>query len=89
MENTNIAEKIKRIIIDILEENEEPNKINFPKLISERLNQNYTSLWNIFVREQGTTIEDFIIKTKINVAKECLQRDEEKINKIAVKLEQC
>ena len=89
MKNTNITEKIKRIIIDLLEEDENLNKMIFSKIISERLNQDYTSLCNIFIKEQGTTIEDFIIKTKINFAKEFLQKDEENINKIAIKLENC
>jgi len=85
-----IVQEIKKIIKDTLKnEKFETNEINFSDIISAKFNRNYTYLSNIFTQLNGGTIEQFIIKTKIERAKEMLLLDENSISDIATKLKYC
>jgi AraC-like DNA-binding protein len=79
-------EKIKNIIIELIHYSEEDLKINFSDFLSEKLKLDYTYLANLFAEVTGTTIQQFIIKHKIERVKELLVYDELTLSEIAWKL---
>ncbi len=81
-----MIEKIKNVIVELVHHNEEPLKITFSDYLSEKLNQNYTSLANLFSEVQGTTIEQFLILHKVERIKELIIYDELSITEIAWKM---
>ena len=56
-----IIEKIKNIVIETIHHSEEKVKVNFSHYLSEKLNEDYASLANLFSEVQGITIEKFLI----------------------------
>lgn len=81
-----IIEKVKSIIIEQIHYSEEELKINFSDLLSKQLNYSYKYLSNLFSEMHGATIENFIIKQKIERVKELLVYDELNLSEIAWKL---
>ena len=81
-----LIEKIKIIITELIHYSEEELKINFSDYLSEKLDLDYTYLANLFSEVTGTTIQQFIIKHKIERAKELLVYDELNLSEIAWKL---
>lgn len=81
-----LIEKIKTIIIEMVHHVDQPIKINFSDYLSEKLDQNYTYLANLFSEVQGTTIEQFLISHKIERIKELIIYDELNITEIAWKM---
>ena len=81
-------EKIKKIIISVIQEYEDENltKINFPSQIASEINKEYSSLSSIFSKNEGITIEHYIILQKIEKVKEYLKYDELTLSEIAYKL---
>ncbi len=81
-------EKIKKIIISVIQEYEDENliKINFPSQISSEINREYSSLSSLFSKNEGITIEHYIILQKIEKVKEYLKYDELTLSEIAYKL---
>jgi AraC-like DNA-binding protein len=62
---------------------EEVPKVNFSDYISETLDFDYTYLASLFSEVQGDTIQNFIIKHKIERAKELILYDELNLTEIA------
>lgn len=81
-----LIERIKNIIIELIHYSEEDLRINFSDFLSEKLNHDYTYLSNQFAEVTGNTIQQFIIKHKIERAKELLVYDELNLSEIAWKL---
>ena len=81
-----LIEKIKGIIIELIHYSDEELKINFSDFLAEKLNHDYTYLSNLFAEVTGTTIQQFIIKHKIERVKELLVYDELNLSEIAWKL---
>ncbi len=81
-----LIEKIKNIIIELIHYSEEELKINFSVFLAEKLKLDYTYIANVFSEVTGTTIQQFIIKHKIERAKELLVYDELNLSEIAWKL---
>jgi len=81
-----LIEKIKNVIIEMIHYADEPIKITFSEHLSEKLNQNYTYLANLFSEVQGTTIEQFMILHKVERIKELIIYDELNITEIAWKM---
>lgn len=81
-----IIERIKNIIIEQIHYSEAELKINFSELLSDQLHLNYNYLSNLFSEIHGTTIENFIIKHKIERVKELLVYNELNLSEIAWKL---
>jgi len=81
-----LIEKIKIIITELIHYSEEELKINFSDYLAEKLDLDYTYLANLFSEVTGTTIQQFIIKHKIERAKELLVYDELNLSEIAWKL---
>lgn len=80
-----IIEKIKHLVIDHVKEFK-TLRINFSEFLSNELHHDYTYLSNLFSSVEGTTIEKFIIETKIEKVKELLVYDELSLTEIADKL---
>lgn len=81
---TRLIEQIKNLIIekihhaDTLEE-----KINWPKLISDKLFHEYNYMSALFSSVEGITLEQYIIRQKIEKVKELLFYDELSLGEIA------
>jgi len=80
---TELIEKIKSSVIQMVHYSEETVKVNFSVYLSEKLNFDYTYLSNLFSEVQGTTIEHFIISHKVERIKELIINDELNITEIA------
>lgn len=81
-----VIEKIKNVLIEMVHYSDEIEPVNFSEILSERLELDYTYLSNLFSEITGTTIQQFIIQHKIERAKELLVYDELNISEIAWKL---
>jgi len=81
-----LIEKIKNIIVELVHYSEEPLEMNFSEYLSQKMNQDYTYLANLFSETQGVTIEHFHIIHKIERVKELLVYDELSITEIAWKM---
>ena len=81
-----LIEKIKQVVIEAIHYTDEALKVNFSDHLSEKLNYDYTYLANLFSEVEGTTIEHFIIKHKIERVKELLIYDELSLTEISYKL---
>ena len=78
-----LIEKIKTVIIEMVDYADELPKINFSDFLSEKLNHDYTYMANLFSDVEGTTIEKFIISHKIERVKELIIYDELNLTEIA------
>ncbi len=81
-----LVEKIKSIIVEMIHYEDEIPNVNDSDYISEKLGYDYTYLSNIFSEVKGTTIQQYIIKHKIERVKELLLYDELTLTEISQKL---
>ena len=81
-----LIEKIKIIIIEMIHYSDELPKTNFSDYLSKKLGYDYTYLSNLFSATEGTTIEYFILRHKIERVKELIIYDELNLTEIAFKL---
>ena len=81
-----LIERIKNVIIEMINFTDGPLKINFSNHLSSKLNLDYTYLANIFSDVQGITIEHFIILQKIQLVKQLIWQDELNLTQISWKL---
>jgi AraC-like DNA-binding protein len=81
-----MIEKIKTIIIELIHYSDYPLKINLSDFLTSKLNYDYTYMANLFSEVQGTTIEHFFIYHKIERVKELLVYDELNLKEIAYKM---
>jgi YesN/AraC family two-component response regulator len=78
-----LIQKIKTVIIELVQYSEEPLSIKLSTFLSEKLEHDYTYLANLFSEVQGSTIEKFFIAHKIERVKELLVYDELNLTEIA------
>lgn len=81
-----LVEKIKSVIVEMIHYEDEVPKVNDSDYISEKLGYDYTYLSNTFSEVKGMTIQQYIIKHKIERVKELLLYDELTLTEIAHKL---
>jgi AraC-like DNA-binding protein len=81
-----LIELIKNAIIEMVHYKKEMVKVNFSDYLSEKLKHDYTYLANLFSEVQGITIEQFMIKHKIERVKELIIYDELNLTEIAEKM---
>jgi AraC-like DNA-binding protein len=81
-----LIEKIKNTIIEMVYNIDSPLRTNFSDYLSKKLNFDYTYLANIFSDTTGTTIEQFIIRNRIQRAKELIWCNEFTLTEISWKL---
>lgn len=82
-----LIEQIKNLIIEKIHHSEAPaEKFNWSKLISDKVFHEYNYLSTLFSSVEGITIEQFIIRQKIERVKELLFYDELSLSEIADQL---
>lgn len=84
---TRLIEQIKNTIIDkIFHSDALEEKVNWSRLISDRCFHEYNYLSSLFSSVEGITIEQYIIRQKIERVKELIFYDELNVSEIANKL---
>ncbi len=81
-----LIESVKNVIIQHIHHGREQLKTNWSVLISESIHYEYNYLSHLFSSIEGMTIEQYIIRQKIEKVKELLVYDELSLNEIAWKL---
>ena len=81
-----IIDKIKTLIIDLIQNKNNTLKVNLSKYLSDHLFQDYNSLSNLFSEVEHSTIEHFFIHQRIEKVKELLMYDELTLSQIADQL---
>jgi AraC family transcriptional regulator len=82
-----LIEVIKNKIIQMIHHTEKLDlKFNWSKVLSEEVHYEYNYLSNLFSSVQGVTLEQYIIRQKIEKVKELLFYDELSLSQIADKL---
>lgn len=76
-------EKIKNLIIDLVQNKNNQININLSDYLARQLTQDYSTLSNLFSEVEGITIEKYFINQKIEKVKELLMYDEMTLNEIA------
>jgi len=81
-----IIEKIKNLIIDLVQNQDSHLKTNLSAYLSHQLQHDYTYITNLFTQVEGTTIEQYYIAQKIERVKELVVYDELSLSEIANQL---
>lgn len=82
-----LVETIKNKVISKIHSGEVANrKFNWSDLLADELHYDYTYLSSLFSSVEGITLEQYIIRQKIERAKELLFYDELNLSEIAIKL---
>jgi len=81
-----LIEKIKNSVIEMVQGGDKPLKTNFSNYLSTRLMYDYTYMANLFSKVQGITIEHYIILLKIERVKELLALGQLTLTEISYKL---
>jgi AraC-like DNA-binding protein len=76
-------EKIKNLIVDLVHHKNNELKVNLSDYLVENLNQDYSTLSNLFSEVENTTIEKYFISQKIEKVKELLIYNELTLSEIA------
>ncbi|MGK0175894.1 MAG: AraC-like DNA-binding protein [Ulvibacter sp.] len=83
---TQSIEKVKRLIIDLVQNKDSHIEVTLSEYLSHELHQEYSSISNLFSEVEGITIEKYYILQKIEKVKELLVYDELTLSEIAYKL---
>ncbi len=82
-----LIESIKNKIIQMIHHSDKVDlKVNWSTLLSDEMHYEYNYLSNLFSSVEGVTVEQYIIKQKIEKVKELLFYDELSLSEIADKL---
>jgi len=81
-----LIEQIKAFIIHTIHYQEEQPKKKFSELLSKQLHHGYSYLSNLFSGVEGITIEQYIIRQKIEKVKELILYDELSLSQISFQL---
>ena len=82
-----LIEAIKNKVIQIIHHSDKVDlKFNWSTLLSEELNYEYSYLSNLFSSVEGVTLEQYIIRQRIEKAKELLFYDELNLSQISNRL---
>lgn len=77
-----LIERIKNLVVELVHYSE-PSKMKYSVYLTDNLNHDYSYLSKLFSEVEGLTIEHYIIKQKIERAKELLVYDELSLSEIA------
>jgi AraC family transcriptional regulator len=83
--NARTVSQIKKLILDLVRSHK-VRKLKLSVYLSEALHKDYASLSNLFSEIENTTIEQYFIHQKIELAKELLVYDELSLTQIADRL---
>lgn len=79
-------DKIKTLIIDLVQNKNNDLKSNLSNYLSQQLHQDYNTLSNLFSEVENTTIEKYFINQKIEKVKELIIYNEMSLSEIAYSL---
>jgi AraC-like DNA-binding protein len=82
-----LISRIKSLIIDQVHHSEKDLQVNLSHFLAENLQHEYTYLSKLFSSVEGVTIEKFVMKQKIERAKELLFYNQLTLSEIAFKLD--
>lgn len=82
-----LMEKIKGSIVGLIHYSDDMKKVNFSSYLSKRLGLDYTFISQKFSEIEGITIEQFIIRHKIERVKELILYDKLSLTEIAWNLQ--
>ncbi|MNJ86388.1 Regulatory protein PchR [compost metagenome] len=78
--------QIRDLLLGLINNPEELPNVNYSDYLSEKLNQDYTYLSNVFSEAKGITVQEFIIRNKVERVKELLKNEELSLTDISFKL---
>lgn len=81
-----LTERIKNTLTELIHSTIDTTKENYSIFLSQKLGYDYTYLSNVFKEIKGTTIQQYIIITKIEKVKEYLLYGELNLSEIAYKM---
>ncbi len=82
-----LIENIKKTVIELIHRDDpQTRKANWSDILADRLNYEYNYLSSLFSSVEGITLEQYIIRQKIERVKELLFYDELTLSEIAHKL---
>lgn len=81
-----LIEQIKNLIVQTIHHSEEPPVLKYSELIGSHLLHDYAYLSKLFSETEGITIEQYIIRQKIEKVKELIAYDERSLTEIAYQL---
>lgn len=81
-----LIDKVKTVIIEMIHHSDEIPKVNYSDFISEKVGKDYNYLSTMFSEVKGITIQQFIIRHKIERVKELLMYDELNLTEISYKM---
>ena len=81
--NSKIIEKIKNILIDLVQNKNNDINITLSDYLIQNLHQDYSKLSNLFSYVEGISIEKYFINLKIEKVKELIVYDELSLSEIA------
>lgn len=87
--NKILVDKIKQLISEMICPIDFDQKITYQKVIADSLNCNYEVASKVFLEVTKTSIKDYIIFSRIEKAKELLQKKEITLLEISHKLNYC
>ncbi|MEX0660653.1 MAG: AraC family transcriptional regulator [Balneolaceae bacterium] len=82
-----LVERIKHVIFDYVYNIEEQPHLNFSDLLSAKIGYSYNYLSNVFFKQNCVTIQQFVIRVKIERVKELLMLGEHTLTEISYKLQ--
>jgi YesN/AraC family two-component response regulator len=85
-EKAMLIEKIINIIVEMVHYSDEYPKTNFSTFLSEKMQQDYHKMAEIFSKTKGINIEHFIILHKVEKVKELIMYDELNLSEISYKM---
>lgn len=80
-----LIEKIINIVVEMVHYTDELPQVNFSEFLSEKLDQDYHKLAEVFSKTKGITIERFIILHKVERIKELIIYNELNLTEISYK----
>jgi len=81
-----LVDKIKSAVVQMIQDSAEQAKSKFSDYLVSKLDYDYTYLANVFSEMESTTIEQFIIITRIESAKDLLTNSDLNLTEISWKL---
>jgi YesN/AraC family two-component response regulator len=81
-----LIEKIINIIVEMVHYSDEFPNVNFSTFLSEKMEQDYHKMAELFSKTKGMTIEHFIILHKVEKVKELIMYDELNLTEISYRL---
>lgn len=84
-----LVDKIKSVVIEMIRDADRQTKVRSSDYLVSKLNHDYTYLANVFSEMESTTIEKFIILSRVQFVKDLLTKSELNMKEISWRLNYC